>query len=131
MTDSDFLKKIDALKKQTFTNEKIAETLGCSVSTVKRALREIKRGALISPTRKWGLTSDAIFFEEMFEEVRILAQKPLAEWMIKARTKTPDRYGAVLYGSGVVVDPLNDIEKNWLKRYKRAVKEGRTVSEGF
>lgn len=132
MTDSAFLEKVAALKKETFTNEKIAETLQCSVSTIKRALREIKRGALISPTRKWGLTSDVIFFDEMFEEVRLLAKKPLTEWMLKARTKIPDRYGAVLFGTpGVVVDPLDDIEKKWLKRYKKAVSEQRTVVQGF
>ena len=69
MMNKEFLRKVAGLKKQTFTNYKIAETLSVSVSTVKRALRLINKGALIPPLHKFFLTGDWYFMAVEWEEL--------------------------------------------------------------
>jgi hypothetical protein len=127
--DREFLQKVDELKKETFTNEKVAEALGISVSTVKRSLRLIRKGALIPPLHKFFMTGDmyylALEWDELAARVALedpelttkrsyLSNKRSADYAKKMRTK-----GLILKGLKYTLDGQDEYEKRWLKGYKK------------
>jgi predicted transcriptional regulator len=127
--DRKFLQQVDQLKKQTFTNEKIAETLNTSVSTVKRALREINHGALIRPFKKFLMTGDHWFLSEELEQLsekmiekqdpKILQPSFKRTLLLieKERRLREQGYRAVVLS--YLIEPSDKIEKLWLKKYKK------------
>jgi predicted transcriptional regulator len=127
--DRKFLQQVDQLKGQTFTNEKIAETLKCSTSTVKRALREINHGALISSLKKFFMSGDQWFLSEELAELaekmiekrdpkilRSSFKRSMLE-IEKARRFRERGYRVVALSQ--LMEPTSKIEKIWLKEYKK------------
>ena len=127
--DKEFLRKVDDLKKQTFTNAKAAETLGVSVSTVKRALRLIRKGALIPPMHKFFMTGDlhymALEWEELAAKVAERNPKLVTTRAYRSNKRHSDyalsmrAKGVILTGMDYTLDGQNEIEKRWLKGYKK------------
>jgi hypothetical protein len=121
-----FLEKVDVLKKQTFTSEKIAETLECSLSTVKRALREIHDGALIPPFHKFCMTGNARFLCEELDrlgKLEIARHPEFAESKLYLRNRNAMKEAEGLPpfddSFGFHSDPQNDVERHWFKKYQR------------
>ena len=130
MSDLEFLRKIDDLKKKTYTNEAVAKELGVSVSTVKRGLRLINKGALISAMHKFGMTWDLYYFAQEWEELsaRVMKEEPelvnKPSYLINKRqaddAKAQRAKGRIeTWVWSCPLDPQNEIEKRWLKGYKK------------